>query len=189
MTEPQVESFPGGTIAPAQQPPPPADDPKTFTQDEVNKIVAERVARAKPADYSDLKAKAAEYDKLAEKSKTDLERAVDAARKEGAGEAATRYNRRLVESEARAQAATAKFRDPSDAVAFLGDLSNIQVTDDGVDTKALTAALADLAKAKPYLLVEEKPTRPVGDAGQGPRDASGPSNMNTLLHGLARRGT
>jgi Cu/Zn superoxide dismutase len=99
-------------------------------------------------------------------------------------------NRRLVQAEARALAASSKFRDPSDAVAFLGDLSKVPVDTDGrVDTKALTSRLNDLAKQKPYLLIEEKPTRPTGDAGQGPRQTAGPSNMNALIHGLAQRGT
>jgi hypothetical protein len=186
----QLQSFPGGAVAPAGEPKQQeSDQGKTFTQDEVNKIIADRVARAKPADYSDLKAKAAEYDKLAEKSQTETERLVNAARKETEQSVVQKFNRRIVQSEARALAASAKFRDPSDAVAFLGDLSQIQVTDDGVDVKALNSALADLAKQKPYLLIDEKPTRPEGDVGQGPRGNSGPANMNSLLHGLAKRGS
>ena len=56
--------------------------PRTFTQADVDRIVQERLARAKstpPADYDDLKAKAAKYDELAEANKSDLERANDAA--------------------------------------------------------------------------------------------------------------
>jgi hypothetical protein len=192
--EVQAESFPGGTItaapneAAAQQ----QEAGKTFTQEELNRIVSERVARAKASfgDYDELKKRASEYDKIAEKSKTDLERAVDAARNEGAQTAMQKANARLVKAEARALAAANKFRDPSDAVAFLGDLSDVSVTDDGeVDAKKLSAALTELAKQKPYLLVEEKPTRPTGDAGQGPRAPGGPTNMNALLHGLATQRT
>jgi DNA repair exonuclease SbcCD ATPase subunit len=56
--------------------------PKTFTQEEVNAIVERRVARVKatpPADYEDLKAKAARLDELEQANKSELEKATDAA--------------------------------------------------------------------------------------------------------------
>lgn len=58
------------------------DDFKAITtQEDLNKIIAERVnrERGKYADYKDLKAKAAEYDKVAEASKSDLEKANERA--------------------------------------------------------------------------------------------------------------
>lgn len=57
---------------------------KTFTQEDVDRIVKERLARAKatpPADYEDLKKKAAEWDKAQEAAKTELERANERAAK------------------------------------------------------------------------------------------------------------
>lgn len=65
-----------GTQADAQQ------EPRTFTQDEVNRIVAERVARVKatpPDDYEALKAKAAEYDKAQDAAKSELQKALERA--------------------------------------------------------------------------------------------------------------
>ena len=59
-------------------------DDRTFTQDEVNRIVADRLKRAKsalPPDYDDLKAKAAKLDELEAANKSDLERANDATAK------------------------------------------------------------------------------------------------------------
>jgi hypothetical protein len=59
-------------------------EPRTFTQEDVDRIVKERLARAKatpPADYEEFKAKAAKYDELAEAQKSDLEKANDAAAK------------------------------------------------------------------------------------------------------------
>lgn len=46
------------------------------TQDELNKIISERIARerAKFADYTDLKSKAAKFDELNQASKTEQER-------------------------------------------------------------------------------------------------------------------
>lgn len=57
---------------------------KTFTQEQVNRMIQERLARAKsepPADYEDLKAKAARLDELEAANKSDLEKANDAATK------------------------------------------------------------------------------------------------------------
>ena len=57
------------------------EEPKTFTQDEVNGIVAERLNRdrQKFADYETLKKKAEEFDKLQEANKTELEKANERA--------------------------------------------------------------------------------------------------------------
>lgn len=60
-------------------PVPKPDAGRTFTQAELDAIVQDRVARAKPADYDALKTKAGEYDKLKEGEKSDLQKAQDAA--------------------------------------------------------------------------------------------------------------
>ena len=54
---------------------------KTFTQDEVNGIVAERLSRdrQKFADYETLKQKAAEFDKMQEENKSELQKATERA--------------------------------------------------------------------------------------------------------------
>lgn len=184
MSEPVVE--------PAGQEPAEQTAPKTFTQDQVNALLADqkRTVQSRFADYNDLKTKAAEFDKARESAKTDLERAVDTARREGHESAMTAANQRLVRAEARAQAAAARFRDPSDAVAFLGDLSTVRVSPTGdVDTASLQAALTELATQKPYLLAEQAPTRPTGDAGQGPREGtpSGMGVMNDIIRSAAGR--
>lgn len=56
---------------------------KTFTQDEVNAIVAERLKResGKYSDYEQLKAKASKFDEIEEASKTELQKARDKADK------------------------------------------------------------------------------------------------------------
>lgn len=61
-----------------------AAEPKTFTQEEVNAIVEKRLARAKaepPADYEELKAKAAKYDEAQEAAKSELQKATESADK------------------------------------------------------------------------------------------------------------
>lgn len=60
------------------------NEPKTFTQEQVNRMIQERVARVKheePADYAELKAKAAKLDEIEEANKSDLQKATDAAAK------------------------------------------------------------------------------------------------------------
>ena len=52
-------------------------EPQTFTQEDVNRIVAKRVA--KYSDYEDLKAKAAKFDEQVEASKSDLQKATERA--------------------------------------------------------------------------------------------------------------
>lgn len=66
--------------APAEQT---ATETQTFNQEQVNALLAEqkRKERERFAGYDDLKAKAEEFDKLQEASKTEQERAAEAARK------------------------------------------------------------------------------------------------------------
>ena len=56
---------------------------KTFTQDEMNKIVSERVKkeRAKYEGFDEIKNKAAKFDELQEASKSELQKAEDKASK------------------------------------------------------------------------------------------------------------
>lgn len=129
------------------------------SQEDFDKAVADRLRRQKAqyAGHDEYRTKAEKYDQLEASQKTELEKAVDKAKAEGRTEATTAANSRLVKAEARAMAAAAKFRDPTDAVAFL-DLSTVKVDDDGdIDTKAIESALADLAAAKPYLLASDGP--------------------------------
>lgn len=59
----------------------PATEVKTFTQEELNKIVEDRLARerAKFTDYEDLKAKAEKYDAQEEAQKSELQKATERA--------------------------------------------------------------------------------------------------------------
>lgn len=59
----------------------PATEARTFTQEEVNKLVAERLQRekAKYTDYESLKEKADKLDALEESSKSELQKATEKA--------------------------------------------------------------------------------------------------------------
>lgn len=145
------------------------------TQEDLNRIIGERLSREreKYSDYEDLKAKAEKHDLALQAAMTEQEKAVAAARAEGATEAASKVNSRLVSAEARALAAEAKFRNPSIAVATLGDLSAIKVAEDGtVDSAAIKVKLAELAASDPYLVddgapAKKAPPKPDGSQGGG----------------------
>ena len=68
------------TVNQGTTPTPEPSEQKTFSQDEVNAIVGERLKResAKYADYEDLKAKAAKYDEYEAANKSELEKAQEA---------------------------------------------------------------------------------------------------------------
>lgn len=169
----------GGSDAPSVDAPPadapPADD-KTFTQADVDRMIADRLKRAKPADYDDLKAAAKRLADIEAANASDLEKAVKAAKDEGRAEVITAANARLVTAEARALAAEMQFRKPGHAVKLV-DLSGVKVTDDGeVDADAIKAALKELADDDPLLLTVPDDGRPKGDADQGPRSTPPPNN-------------
>jgi hypothetical protein len=80
------------------------NEPKTFTQEQVNRMIQERLARAKheePADYAELKAKAAKYDELEDAKKTELERITEQATK--AAETAKDWQTKFEELQAQRQ--------------------------------------------------------------------------------------
>ena len=96
-------------ITPAPLPPADADakapdaattqdhPPKTFTQEDVDRVVSDRLTRerGKFADYDDLKVKAAEYDKAQDAAKSAEQRAADEAARaqQSAREATERADR------------------------------------------------------------------------------------------------
>lgn len=153
------------------------------SQDDLDRILGARLAREreKYADYADLKAAKTEYDKLLDAAKTEQERAVEAARNEGKTEALTLANTRLISAEARALAATAKFRNPNLAVKGIS-LDDIKVNDDGsVDADAIKARLKELSDADPYLIDDKKAPRP--DASQGGGKTKTKTESLTALDG------
>jgi len=87
------------------------------TQDELNRIISERVARerAKTADYADLKAKAAKFDEIDAQSKSEVEKATEkaAAIERERDQAQSRLNRLEVALE--------KGLSPSQAKRLVGD--------------------------------------------------------------------
>lgn len=118
------------------------------------------------------KAAKAELDKLRAASMSEQEQAVAKARDEGKAEATAALQRERVRDKVEI-AAAGKLQDPDVAAALLGDLDQF-ITDDGIDTKAIAAAIDVLIKTKPYL-----GTQPGSGSGEGgPRGRPDANSLN-----------
>jgi hypothetical protein len=162
---------------------------KTFTQDELDKIVADRIARERKkiekfADYDDLKTKASEYEKaLEEKRLAELsaqERAEEIAKKFEAER--NEYAKQLEEYKTQAQRekivnAFIKAapgvnipNDRIDAALKLADLSAVTVGENGVE--GLETVMGTLVEQYSFLAETKKPQKPIGEATNSQRDTS-----------------
>lgn len=173
---------------PTEPPAEPNADPepqKTFTQEELDKIVADRIARERKkydkfSDYDELKKKAEEYEKAEEDRKkaemTAQERLeaekAEAQRKaqeaeEAAQRAMTAANQRLVKSEFKLLAKEAGIRADALEDAFkLADVSGVTVDEDG-NVDGVKAVIESLIAGKPYLVEQAK---------KEPKTVGAPSN-------------
>lgn len=173
MPDPDPTPTPDPAPDPAPAPP---DPPRTFTQTELDKIVQDRLAReAKKYDgFDDLKTKAAEFDKLQEAQKTELQKATDRAAEfeKKAADAETRAKETALRAAIIAEAAKKNVVDP-DAAAALIDRGSFEFDDAGAPTN-VAEAMDALLKAKPYLAGGG--TR--GNADQGARDGAGANQLS-----------
>lgn len=115
------------------------DAGKTFSQVDLDRIVADRVARerAKYADYGDLKKKAAA-------AMTDQEKAVSEAEQRGKTEALTASSGRLARAEFRAAAAGRVDKATLDAYLEDVDLNKFIGADGEPDLKAIESRVSKL---------------------------------------------
>lgn len=132
------------------------------SQEELNRIVAERVARerGKYADYSDLKAKAAKFDEIEQASRSDIEKAAEraAAAERERDDARGRLDRLEVALE--------KGLTPSQAKRLVGSTRD----ELAADADELLKDLGD----------STKPRSPKPDPGQG-RQGQGPASTAELF--------
>lgn len=105
-TEPAVAGE-GNTAQGENQP---AGGSRTFTQEQVNSMLARerRDAESRFSDYADLQAKAARLDEIEEKNKSELEKAVEALEKAKAERDAAIAERDAKQAEIERAAAVAK---------------------------------------------------------------------------------
>lgn len=152
---------------------------RLFTQEEVNRIVRERLARAVPADYDDLKAKAAELDQIREAQATEQEKAIKAAVAQAVKDTTERLMRERVLDKIEV-AAAGKFADVEDARLRLGARAEEFIKDGEIDTAAIADAVKAVLDAAPHLKAPEsrEPEVPSpADVGLGLRGTSGIQNV------------
>jgi hypothetical protein len=162
---------------------------KTFTQDELDKIVADRIARERKkiekfADYDELKTKASEYEKaLEEKRLAELsaqERAEEIAKKFEAER--NEYAKQLedLKSQAQREKIVNAFikaapgvnipADRIDAALKLADLSAVTVGENGVE--GLETVMGALVEQYAFLAEAKRPQKPIGEATNSPKDTA-----------------
>lgn len=129
----------------------PAD--KTFTQDEVNRMMgqARRDARSQFSDYSELKSRAAKADELEQANLTEAERLevrVSDAEKR-ATDAQEQVSSAMIASEVKVRATQMGIVDPDAAFLLLNKKNVAYNVTDGVS--GVDDALAQLLEDKPYL--------------------------------------
>lgn len=128
-----------------------------------------------------------ELAKFREAQKTEQEKAIEAARKEGMTEGRSLGDKRLIRAEVIA-AAAGKAADPGDVYAILtgnGALSGIEVSEDGaVDTDAIRGLVDGLVKDKPHLAAVRTP----GFGARAQAQAERPDmDMDAWIRGQAGR--
>jgi formate-dependent nitrite reductase cytochrome c552 subunit len=155
--------------APTTEAPAPetTEEPKTFNQDEVNRIVADRLKREREkfGDVEELRQKAKDYDALQEQQKSELQRAADQAarEKERADKLEETIRSERTRNAVTSAAAKADFHDPEDAFRLL-DASDFEVDEDGM-VRNLDKLISNLAKDKPHLIKGEATSTGSGDGG------------------------
>jgi hypothetical protein len=144
-----------------------APEEKTFSQEDLDRLIKERLKREKDkyADYKDLKAQAEKWAEHEEAQKTEIDKAHDKAQKAEAerDEALAQANERLMRAAFVAEAAKANVSHPEDAY-MLADLSEVEITDDGA-VSGVEGAVKALVEAG--RLVIRKQAAPSLDAGAG----------------------
>jgi hypothetical protein len=146
---------------------------KTLTQADVDRVVADRLARERQkfADYDDVKAKAARLDEIEAANATEAEKL--AAKADAAEKLAAAATARAVKAEVKALSDS--FADRDDAVLNLGDLSRF-ITDGDVDTDAIEAELGKVLERKPHLGKVAGARNPAPDQSQGRGGDNGPTD-------------
>lgn len=154
---------------------------RSFTQDELDAIVKDRVRRERKGweqKIKEEKEKAAMSE--AERLKAEKEEA-----EKNATAAIERANQRLIRSEVIAHAAKLNIVDPDAAYALMSK-EDVKVEDDDTVT-GVKKSLEALIKAKPYL-VGSTDTKKTGDDQRDDKGSKGGFSMNDFIRKAAGRG-
>ena len=154
---------------------------KTFTQAELDKIVADRIAREKKkldkfADYDDVKTKASEYEKLLEEKRlaelSEKERLEEIAKKHETEKQTLSQELESMRESIKAEKIRSEFTKvaTSNQIAYLddafslADLSAVTVEDGKV--VGMEDAIKALVDNKPFLIAKKQP-KPIGESTNG----------------------
>ena len=157
-----------------------AEKPRSFTQDEVDRVVGERLARerSKYADYDEVKKKAVEFEELQAETATELEKAVAKARKEERASALQEYEieRRSNRLQVAVSNHARELADVDDVVLNLerGDTNELFTDEGAVNDDTFGKALEDLLERKPHLRAGGQVPTGDADAGRGATPANLP---------------
>lgn len=164
---------------------------KVFTQQDVERIIAERLSREREkfADYGELKARAAKWAEFEEQQKSEAQKTQErlARLETERDEAIARSTDRLIRAAFVAEAAKAGVQHPGDAYA-LADLSGVSVNDHGDVLGVAEAVAAIVAAGRIPLVANRAPTpRLDGGAGGGVRSAETQMPLTDEELAMARR--
>ena len=186
---------PDPTLTPTPDPmPAPNPDPgtaRTFSQEDVDRIVQERVARVKvtpPADYEELKAARTRLDEIEAANRTELEnaQAALAAAEERAARIEVEAKETRLRSAIIAEAAKPdrKVVDPEAVFEALTTSKKdlLELGDDGAPTN-IAKAMDSLLEQRPYLVSDNGGSR--GSADQGVRGGGGNQLTREDLKGMS----
>jgi hypothetical protein len=167
-------------------------DEKTFTQADIDRILAERIAREhkKFSDYDELKTKVSDFEKQAEEKRiaelSEKEKAEELAKK--AQEERDSLTKEI--ETMRSAVKTEKIRNAfitsatKNGIAYvddayqLADLSSVEVTEDG-SINGIDDVVKSLIETKPYLSAKEKPSL-IGSATNDSHDKSDKTSEQLL---------
>jgi hypothetical protein len=162
-----------------------------FTQQDVERIIAERLSRQKAqfADYDELKQKAAKWAEVEEAQKSEAQKTAERlATLERERDAALAVaNERLIKSAFVAEAAAAGALHPEDVFA-LANKAGVQVDDQG-NVVGVTEAVKAIVEAGRIPLAANRPTPPRldGGAGSGGRQAEKDAPLTDDEQAMAQR--
>ena len=187
-TPSQTPANPAAPTAPAAPATPATGDPDDLGEGGKRALKAERDARsAAERERDELKTR---LDELENSSKTEHEKAIAQAKKDGATEVLSKVQAQVRRSEVRAALSAAGVSGAMlDLAAKADEFAALKVTDEGV-VQGLDQAIADLKKALPDLFKAQ----PAGggkapDFGGGPRGtpAGAGTDLNTFIRRAAGR--
>lgn len=144
-----------------------APKPITFdSQEALDKVIQDRVRRATPSDYEDLKAKAAKHDEAENAKKSDADKARDAQAEaeRKAAERTSNADAKLRRAAILEAAVAAKAADTDIVLALLASDSSITVDDAG-EVSGAKAAVKKLLDSKPMLKSGALPGAAGGEFG------------------------